>query len=112
MATKKAETKTVKSVEKKATSKEFKVDWKNLVIVESPAKAKTINKFLGKWFDVKASMWHIVDLPQKKLWINIDDDFEPTYQISKDKKNLVAELKSLSWKYDRVWLATDEDREW
>lgn len=109
MAAKKA---TTKKVEKKVSTISTEISGKNLVIVESPAKAKTINKFLWKSFDVKASMWHISDLPQKKLWIDIDNWFEPTYQVSKDKKKIVSELKSMSWKYDRVWLATDEDREW
>lgn len=85
---------------------------KNLVIVESPAKAKTITKFLGKNFEVKASMWHIVDLPDKELWIDIDNNFKPTYEVSTDKKKIVTELKKSVKLAEKIWLATDEDREW
>lgn len=84
---------------------------KNLVIVESPAKAKTIKKYLGAGFEVKASMGHIRDLPGKKLWIDIDKNFEPTYEISDTKKKVVSELKKIAKDSDQVWIATDEDRE-
>ncbi len=84
---------------------------KNLVIVESPAKAKTIEKFLGKDFTVKSSFGHIRDLPKKGISIDIDKNFEPTYEISADKKKIVSELKKLAKTADNVWLASDEDRE-
>ena len=84
---------------------------KNLVIVESPAKAKTIEGFLGKDFTVKSSYGHVRDLNKNSLSVNIDKDFEPEYEISDDKKALVAELKKLSKASDTVWLASDEDRE-
>ena len=83
----------------------------NLVIVESPAKAKKIEKFLGKGFTVKSSFGHIRDLEKKNLGINIDGGFEPNYEVSSDKKTVVAELKSLAKKADTVWLASDPDRE-
>ncbi|RPD99644.1 type I DNA topoisomerase [Aureibaculum marinum] len=84
---------------------------KNLVIVESPAKAKTIEKFLGKDFQVESSYGHIADLPSKELGVNIDDDFNPEYIISSDKKAVVKKLRDLAKKVDTVWLASDEDRE-
>jgi len=84
---------------------------KNLVIVESPAKAKTIEKFLGKDFQVESSFGHISDLPAKELGVNVDGDFLPKYIVPADKKALVAKLKALAKKADTVWLASDEDRE-
>ena len=84
---------------------------KNLVIVESPAKAKTIEKFLGKDFQVESSYGHIADLPSKELGIDVDGDFSPKYIISEDKKPVVKKLKSLAKKAEVVWLASDEDRE-
>tara|TARA_B110000003_G_scaffold230767_1_gene232980 strand:- start:99079 stop:101385 length:2307 start_codon:yes stop_codon:yes gene_type:complete len=85
---------------------------KNLVIVESPAKAKTIEGFLGKDFIVKSSIGHIRDLPKKGgMAIDVDNGFEPRYEITPDKKAVVSELKKLSDKSETVWLATDEDRE-
>ncbi len=84
---------------------------KNLVIVESPAKAKTIEGFLGKEFTVKSSYGHVRDLNKNTLSVDIEKDFEPEYEISDDKKALVAELKKLSKASDTVWLASDEDRE-
>jgi DNA topoisomerase-1 len=84
---------------------------KNLVIVESPAKAKTIEKFLGKDFKVVSSNGHISDLPSSELGINVDENYEPKYIISKDKKDLVKKLKSEVKNVDTVWLASDEDRE-
>ena len=84
---------------------------KNLVIVESPAKAKTIEKFLGKDFQVESSYGHISDLPSKELGINVEGDFSPKYIVSEDKKPVVKKLKSLAKKAETVWLASDEDRE-
>ncbi|MFI1771989.1 type I DNA topoisomerase [Thalassobellus citreus] len=84
---------------------------KNLVIVESPAKAKTIEKFLGKDFKVESSFGHISDLPSKELGVNVEGDFKPTYEVSKDKKAVVKKLKDLAKKAEWVWLASDEDRE-
>ncbi|MBI2279379.1 MAG: type I DNA topoisomerase [Bacteroidetes bacterium] len=84
---------------------------KNLVIVESPAKAKTIEKFLGKDFLVKSSFGHIRDLDGKNLSVDIEKGFEPQYVIPNDKKKLVSELKKLAKEAETVWLASDEDRE-
>lgn len=84
---------------------------KNLVIVESPAKAKTIEKFLGKDFQVESSYGHIADLPSKELGIDIEGDFSPKYIVSDDKIALVDRLKKLAKKADTIWLASDEDRE-
>ncbi len=84
---------------------------KNLVIVESPAKAKTIEKFLGKDYTVKSSYGHIRDLAKKEMSIDVEDNYEPQYQISDDKKALVSELKKAVKDADKVWLASDEDRE-
>jgi len=84
---------------------------KNLVIVESPAKAKTIEKFLGKDFQVESSYGHIADLPSKELGIDVDGDFSPKYIVSDDKKTIVKKLRTLAKKADMVWLASDEDRE-
>ena len=84
---------------------------KNLVIVESPAKAKTIEGFLGKDYTVKSSYGHVRDLNKNSLSVDIEKDFEPEYEISDDKKALVSELKKLSKASDTVWLASDEDRE-
>jgi len=84
---------------------------KNLVIVESPAKAKTIEKFLGSDFKVSSSFGHIADLPSKELGVDVAGNFAPKYIVSSDKKKLVAELKSLSKNAQTVWLASDEDRE-
>ncbi len=83
----------------------------NLVIVESPAKAKTIEKFLGKDYLVKSSFGHIRDLAKKDLGIDIENGFAPDYRISEDKTAVVAELTRLSKKAKTVWLASDEDRE-
>ncbi len=83
----------------------------NLVIVESPAKAKTIEKFLGKDFVVKSSFGHIRDLAKKDLGINLNDDYSPVYEIPGDKRKVVDELARLSKSVKTVWLASDEDRE-
>ncbi|HEY2004781.1 MAG TPA: type I DNA topoisomerase [Candidatus Saccharimonadia bacterium] len=84
---------------------------KNLVIVESPAKAKTIGQYLGKDYRVEASFGHVRDLPKSGMSIDIDHDFIPTYEISPDKKKRVSELRKLAKTVDTVWLASDEDRE-
>ncbi|ARN57212.1 type I DNA topoisomerase [Sedimentisphaera salicampi] len=84
---------------------------KNLVIVESPAKAKTINKYLGSEFEVKASNGHIRDLPSKGINVDIENGFQPTYDITPGKKKLVGQLRSAAKKCDNVYLATDLDRE-
>ena len=83
----------------------------NLVIVESPAKAKTIEKFLGKDYKVKSSFGHIRDLAKKGLGINLEEGFEPIYEIPDDKRKVVEELSSLASQAKTVWLASDEDRE-
>lgn len=84
---------------------------KNLVIVESPAKAKTIEKFLGKDYTVMSSFGHVRDLPKKKLSIDKDNNFEPSYEISPDKKKVIADLRKAAKDSTDVWLASDEDRE-
>ena len=83
----------------------------NLVIVESPAKAKTIEKFLGKDYLVKSSFGHIRDLAKKEMGVDFQNDFKPDYEVSEDKKAVVAELKKLAKGAQTVWLASDEDRE-
>src|SRR6476620_8727505 len=84
---------------------------KALVIVESPAKAKTINKYLGKDYLVKASLGHIKDLPKRDLAVDVDNGFEPRYEVIEGKKKLVAELKQAAKKVESVYLAADPDRE-
>ncbi len=84
---------------------------KNLVIVESPAKAKTIEKFLGSDFQVESSYGHIADLPSKEIGVDVENGFKPKYEVSSDKKALVSKLKTLSKNAEMVWLASDEDRE-
>ncbi|MDX1954407.1 MAG: type I DNA topoisomerase [Chitinophagaceae bacterium] len=84
---------------------------KNLLIVESPAKAKTIEKILGKDFEVKSCYGHIRDLEKAEMGIDIENDYKPRYIIPADKEKVVRDLKSLAKKSDEVWLATDEDRE-
>ena len=84
---------------------------KNLVIVESPAKAKTIEKFLGKDYTVKSSYGHIRDLAKKEMSIDVEADYQPQYQISEDKRSLVSELQKAVKSAEKVWLASDEDRE-
>src|SRR3979409_1899885 len=89
---------------------------KNLVIVESPAKAKTINKYLGKDYLVKASIGHIKDLPAKGLGVDVDDDFKPTYEVIPDSrkrnnKKIVSELKAAAKIADNIYFAADPDRE-
>jgi DNA topoisomerase I len=84
---------------------------KNLVIVESPAKAKTIEKFLGSDYQVESSYGHIADLPSKEIGVDVENGFTPKYEVSSDKKALVSKLKTLAKNADMVWLASDEDRE-
>ena len=84
---------------------------KNLVIVESPAKAKTIEKFLGKDFKVLSSYGHIRDLKKKEFSIDIEKNFKPKYEIPEEKQELVDKLKEEASKAETVWLASDEDRE-
>src|SRR3954470_1971660 len=84
---------------------------KNLVIVESPAKAKTIEKILGSDYDVRSCFGHIRDLEKEDMGIDIKNGYKPKYIVSEDKQKVVKELKSLAKKADDVWLATDEDRE-
>lgn len=84
---------------------------KNLVIVESPAKAKTIEGFLGKDYLVKSSYGHVMDLSKNQLSVDVENGFEPQYEISPDKKKLITELKKMAKEAELVWLASDEDRE-
>src|SRR5512143_2217355 len=84
---------------------------KNLVIVESPAKAKTIGKYLGKDFTVKASLGHVKDLPKKNLSVDVDNDFTPVYEVIEGKKKLIGELKAAAKGTDNIYLAADPDRE-
>ncbi|WP_456465187.1 toprim domain-containing protein, partial [Desulfurobacterium sp.] len=84
---------------------------KKLLIVESPAKAKTIQRYLGKDFIVKASMGHVRDLPEKEFGVDIEKDFKPKYVIIKGKQKVVKEIKEAAKKADEVYLATDPDRE-
>ncbi len=84
---------------------------KNLVIVESPAKAKTIEGYLGKDFTVASSMGHIRDLPKGNGSIDIENNYEPTYEVSPDKKEVISKLKKLAAEAEMVYLASDDDRE-
>src|ERR1044072_4692452 len=84
---------------------------KALVIVESPAKAKTINKYLGKQYVVKASLGHIKDLPKKDLSVDVDHGFEPKYEVIEGKKKLITELKQAANNVDQIYLAANPDRE-
>lgn len=84
---------------------------RSLVIVESPAKAKTINKILGKEYSVKASVGHVRDLPEKDIGVDVDRDFQPRYQVIKGKERVISELRKAARKADRVYLAPDPDRE-
>ena len=94
-----------------STNLELKKMAKNLVIVESPAKAKTIEGFLGKDFVVKSSFGHVRDLNKTKISVDIENDFTPKYEVSPDKKKVIAELKKAAKTAETVWLASDEDRE-
>ena len=84
---------------------------KNLVIVESPAKAKTIEKFLGSEYKVVSSNGHIADLPSNELGIDLENNYNPKYAVSSDKKDIVKKIKKELKDVDTVWLASDEDRE-
>jgi DNA topoisomerase-1 len=84
---------------------------KSLVIVESPAKAKTIKKYLGKNFNVEASSGHLVDLPNNKLGVDIEKDFKPQYVVIKDKKKFLEQLQKAAKGAEKVYLASDPDRE-
>jgi DNA topoisomerase-1 len=84
---------------------------KNLVIVESPAKAKTINKFIGKEYVVKASVGHVRDLPKSELGVDEDDDFKPKYEVLEGKEKVVSELKAAAKKAENIFIASDPDRE-
>ncbi|MGH7898268.1 MAG: DNA topoisomerase, partial [Candidatus Binatia bacterium] len=84
---------------------------KNLVIVESPSKARTLTKYLGRNYQVKASVGHVVDLPKSKLGVDIEKDFEPEYQIIHGKKKVIDELKKAAKDKDNIYLAPDPDRE-
>ena len=84
---------------------------KPLVIVESPAKAKTISKFLGSAYDVRASVGHVADLPSKGLSIDVDNGFKPTYELTERGKQVIKDLKALMKDASELYLATDEDRE-
>ncbi|MCF8302272.1 MAG: type I DNA topoisomerase [Bacteroidales bacterium] len=84
---------------------------KNLVIVESPAKARTIERFLGKDYEVRSSFGHVRDLSKKQLGVDIEHGFKPNYEITPDKKKVVTDLKKSTKKAEKVWLASDEDRE-
>src|SRR5581483_10060592 len=84
---------------------------KSLVIVESPSKAKTINKYLGKDYQVLASVGHIKDLPKKDIGINFENDFEPTYETIPGKEKVIKQLKSAAKEADQIFIATDPDRE-
>src|SRR5690348_6966892 len=91
-----------------AESKSFR---NTLVVVESPAKAKTIKKYLGSGYTVKASVGHIMDLPKSKIGVDVENGFEPVYEVIKGKQKVVTELKAAAKNADRVLLATDPDRE-
>src|ERR1051325_5296722 len=83
----------------------------NIVVVESPAKAKTINKYLGRNYKVVASMGHVRDLPKRKLGVDIDEDFEPAYEVIASRKKVLKELKDAAKVSDDIFIATDPDRE-
>lgn len=84
----------------------------NLLIVESPAKCKTIKKYLGRKYEVMASYGHIADLSKKNMWIDIENNFQPNYIISSEKKKVVKQLKKVAKQAKKIRIATDEDREW
>ena len=84
---------------------------KALVVVESPAKAKTINKYLGKDYKVVASMGHVRDLPKSKLGVDVDEGFEPSYEVIASRKKVLTELKAAAKDAEQIFVATDPDRE-
>lgn len=117
-ATKTAATKTATKAKTKKKADDFEDDdhdestgGRSLVIVESPAKAKTLKKILGAKFLIKASVGHIRDLPEKKLGVDVDNDFEPLYEVLSAKSDLVEELRQAARKSDTIYLAADPDRE-
>jgi DNA topoisomerase-1 len=84
---------------------------KHLVIVESPAKAKTLSKYLGRDYQVKASIGHVMDLPKSKLGVDVEHDFEPEYHVIQGKTAILAEIKKAAHDKENVYLASDPDRE-
>ena len=113
---KEAETEEIKAAAEpkaaKKSSRAKKADFGNtLVVVESPAKAKSIKKYLGARYTVKASVGHIMDLPKSKIGVDVENGFEPVYEVIKGKQKVVTDLKAAAKKADRVLLATDPDRE-
>src|SRR3569832_2197056 len=84
---------------------------KNLVVVESPAKAKTLGKYLGRNYQVRASVGHILDLPKSKLGVDVDNDFQPDYSVIPGKSKVITELRKAAKDKDTVFLAPDPDRE-
>lgn len=110
-SSKKTIKKSVKKSSKENLIEDSKISGKSLVIVESPGKVKTISKFLGKNFFVKASIGHVRDLPSKGLGVDVKNNFEPTYEIMEDKEKVVKELKDLAKKSSTIYLAQDPDRE-
>src|SRR5690554_905518 len=111
MAKKKEQIEAAPDAPEKDSGRRRKSDGVSLVIVESPAKAKTINKYLGKDYIVKASMGHVRDLPEHGLAIDIENGFNPTYELVAGRRKVVGELRKLAEKADSVYLATDLDRE-
>lgn len=109
--TKKTKAKVTKEKVTKEPEIETSSGGKSLVIVESPGKVKTISKFLGKDYVVRASIGHVRDLPEKGLGIDVKNNFEPTYEVLEDKAKVVKELKDLAKKSDKIYLAPDPDRE-
>ena len=101
-----------KDLPKPKVTRKKKVQRKgNLVVVESPAKAKTVGRFLGKGYTVRASVGHVRDLLRSKLSVDVDNDFEPRYRVPNDKRDVVKDLKNIAQKAEKVYLATDPDRE-
>jgi len=101
-----------KDLPKPKVTRKKKVQRKgNLVVVESPAKAKTVGRFLGKGYTVRASVGHVRDLLRSKLSVDVDNDFEPRYRVPNDKRDVVKDLKKIAQKAEKVYLATDPDRE-
>ena len=84
---------------------------KDLVVVESPTKARTISRFLGNEYEIKYSMGHLIDLPKSKLGVDLESNFEPQYEVIGDKKKIISELKAAAKSAKRIVLATDPDRE-
>src|SRR5579883_2966848 len=106
-----AATKSTKSAKKSGATSEAKSGGKALVIVESPAKAKTIDRYLGGGYVVKASLGHVKDLPAKDLGVDLEHHFRPTYEVIPSKSKVVRELKEAAKKANAIYLAADPDRE-